>query len=472
MSNRDSTREGGYCPSVPSPIGRGARGEGMLGSLALLAAVGLSAVASIAAAAAPENYQKMWAGVARQIDDGIERHRKADATIEIVDAVGRPVPGAALEIQQKTHEFLFGCNLFALGQLATPELNRKYEEAFAKINNFATLPFYWRELEPEDGKPRFAEGSKPIWRRPPPDQLVKWCKARGITAKGHALMYSKTMFMPDWIKPDDPERLRTLSIRHMEEIAARYGRDIAIWDVVNEELPRLAHPQQWHAVPDDYLAWCFQEAGRLFPKNAKLLINDGIDQSHVTTAEYEKLIQGILDRKLRVEGIGIQFHTSRGAMFSGKVYSPLHMTAVYERLGRLLPLYITEITVPGVGNDGPKEQAVIVANLYRLWFSTPAMAGVTWWNLADGTAYKNENKALGGLLDEQMNPKPAFEALDKLINHDWRTNLSVKTDAQGMARFRGFCGKYAIRVTANGQTRQYEASLSKGSPSQARLTWK
>lgn len=59
--------------------------------------------------------------------------------------------GAVLEIRQTTHEFLFGCNLFALGQLDSPDLNRKYEEAFAQIHNFATLPFSWRELEPEDG---------------------------------------------------------------------------------------------------------------------------------------------------------------------------------------------------------------------------------------------------------------------------------------------------------------------------------
>ncbi|NLF68422.1 MAG: glycoside hydrolase family 10 [Candidatus Anammoximicrobium sp.] len=439
----------------------------------LLAGLLVSALASSAGAAVPDAYQQMWDGVAGQIDEGIERHRKGDAVIEVVDADGQPVAGAALEIRQKTHDFLFGCNLFALGQLESPELNRKYEEAFARINNFATLPFYWRELEPEDGRPRFAEGSPPIWRRPPPDQLVKWCRARGITAKGHALMYAKTMFMPDWIKPDDPQRLKTLAQRHMSQIAERYGRDIAVWDVVNEELPRLAHPQQWHAVPDDYLAWCFQEAGRLFPKNATLMINDGINQSHVTTDQYEKLVRGLLQRQVRVEGIGIQFHTSRGAMLSGKVYAPSHMLAVYEQLGRLgLPLYITEITVPGVGENGPAEQATIVANLYRLWFSTPAMAGVTWWNLADGTAYRNENAALGGLLDKDMNPKPAYQALDQLINHQWKTNLTVKTDAQGRAQFRGFYGGYKAQVTLRNRVQDFEVHVAKGASATYRLVLK
>ena len=34
----------------------------------------------------------------------------------------------------------------------------------------------------------------------------------------------------------------------------------------------------------------------------------------------------------------------------------------------------------------------------------------TWYD-ADGTAFQNENTALGGLLDKEMNPKPAFQAL-------------------------------------------------------------
>ena len=422
------------------------------------------------AAEVPESYRKAWSDASKSINENIERYRKGDAAIEVVGEDGQPLSGIALEIRQKTHEFLFGCNLFAIGQLETPELNRKYEEAFAGLFNFATLPFYWRELEPEEGKPRFEEGSAPIWRRPPPDPLVAWCQAHAITPKGHALMYVKNKFMPDWTARNDGKMLQAQGQKHIAQLAERYANDIAIWDVVNEELPRLAHPAEWPAVPDDYAAWCFEVAGKLFPKNVTLMINDGINQAHVTTAEYEKLIQGLLDRGLRVEGIGIQFHTSRGAMFAPQPFSPNQLAAVYDRLGKLgPPLYITEITVPGTGEDGPALQAAIVENLYRLWFSTPRMAGVTWWNLADGPAYQNENLALGGLLDKEMNPKPAHEVLDRLIHHEWKTNLSVKTDAAGKAQFRGFFGKYTVRATAGGREQEFDIDLSKDGPKQHRL---
>lgn len=129
----------------------------------------LAALALSGRAAVPEAYRQAWEAARPQMDASIERYRKADATLVVTGADGRPLVDAAVELQQTSHEFLFGCNLFALGQLAKSELNRKYEEQFAKLFNFATIPFYWRELEPEPGKPRFDEKSKPIWRRPPPD---------------------------------------------------------------------------------------------------------------------------------------------------------------------------------------------------------------------------------------------------------------------------------------------------------------
>ena len=73
---------------------------------AVVAGMIVSAFAASAAAAVPENYQKMWDGVARQIDEGIERHRKTDSTIEVVDACGRPIPGARWRSSRRRTSFV------------------------------------------------------------------------------------------------------------------------------------------------------------------------------------------------------------------------------------------------------------------------------------------------------------------------------------------------------------------------------
>ena len=60
-----------------------------------------------------------------------------------------------------------------------------------------------------------------------------------------------------------------------------------------------------------------------------------------------------------------------------------------------------------------------------------------------------------------MNPKPAYQALDELINHEWKTNQKMQTDASGKASFHGFHGKYLIHLTAGGVTRVLPFELKK-----------
>jgi hypothetical protein len=122
-------------------------------------------------------------------------------------------------------------------------------------------------------------------------------------------------------------------------------------------------------------------------------------------------------------------------------------------------LWITEITLGSAGDNGLEIQGRVVRDLYRLWFASPRMAGITWWNLGDGTAYGNEGVADGGLADKDFKPKPAYQALDQLINHDWKTNRKMKTDGKGLAKFRGFNGTYEVVVVATGKTKKFDVTV-------------
>ena len=71
--------------------------------------------------------------VVETLDGNIERYRKSDVTIHVMDISGNPLSKATVTIEQLSHHFLFGSNAFVLGQLATPEANAKYERAFVKV---------------------------------------------------------------------------------------------------------------------------------------------------------------------------------------------------------------------------------------------------------------------------------------------------------------------------------------------------
>ncbi|MFB3789196.1 MAG: endo-1,4-beta-xylanase, partial [bacterium] len=125
--------------------------------------------------------------------DRIERFRRRDTVLRVVDAQGRPIPGAEVTIHQIRPDFLFGCNLFAWNDDET-DWQLQYRKQFAALLNYATLGFYWWSYEPASGKTR-----EDHWRR-----VAEWCRQHNIQTKGHTLLWNYTE--PKWL-PDDPKQL-------------------------------------------------------------------------------------------------------------------------------------------------------------------------------------------------------------------------------------------------------------------------
>ena len=64
-----------------------------------------------------------------------------------------------------------------IDELETDDKNAEYKKRFKELFNLATIPFYWCDLEPEEGKLRFAKDSPKIYRRPAPDLCLEFCDA-------------------------------------------------------------------------------------------------------------------------------------------------------------------------------------------------------------------------------------------------------------------------------------------------------
>ncbi|MGI6419232.1 MAG: endo-1,4-beta-xylanase [Thermoguttaceae bacterium] len=449
------------------------RGTRWLAVCGPAAALLLAALAVPSNAEMPESYRKTWTELRPQIDSSIERHRKSDATIEVVDAEGKPVPDASLDIRQKTQTFLFGCNILPLGQLG--DRNEAYEQGFVKLFNLATTTFCWSAVEPKPGQMRFAEGSEEIWRRPPPDRVVAFGKKHGITLKGQPLLAGS--WHPSWA-PKDREQVKELYREWFAKVAERYGNDIQIFDVVNES---QCHRNFCLYTPElEYVGWAFREAQAVFPDKTLLEINEGTEVNGPWRDKYFQQVKDLVDQGAGVESVGFQFHLFSTAALKnhleGKAFPPSQLLETYAKFCDLgLPLFITEITIPTTLEAGPAGEAIqaeALANLYRLWFSVPRMAGIIHWNLADGAAWKSEGKVKAGLLDEYMCEKPAYQALYQLIKREWKTRLAMKTDPQGKAGFRGFHGKYDVTVAAGDRSQQFEIDLTSEGPAVHRLSLK
>ena len=413
-------------------------------SLAILAAA--SAVYP-ATSVAQLSDEEIVAGADRRI----EEHRKADVVLSVVDASGKPVAGARVTVNQTRHAFLFGSNIFAWGRLPDERKEAAYRKHYSELLNFATLPFYWASYEAQKGQPDHQRT----------EQIARWCKEHEIITKGHPLAWNYAD--PRWL-PDDSQEIRQLQMARIGDCVSRFSGLIDRWDVVNEAthfdreefVNRRApkHSAMWKAVGKmEFTRECFTHARKAGPR-ATLLIND-----YRTDPPYERVIEELVDPQGNpmYDVIGIQSHMHGGAWTTEKIWR------ICEKFARFdVPLHFTETTIlsgkrmwqeqrgepwPSTP-EGEEYQAREVARFYTILFSHPAVEAITWWDFADGHAWKG---APAGFLRKDMTPKPVYQELKKLIKGKWWTQAAIQTGADGKVDLRGFLGDYNVTVTTVGE---------------------
>ncbi|MDP4132423.1 MAG: endo-1,4-beta-xylanase [Bacillota bacterium] len=412
-----------------------------------------------------------------RIKTGIENNRKSDCYITIKDKSGNPVSGAKIRAIQKNHEFKFGANLFMLDEMESDEKNKLYKEKFAELFNIATIPIYWKDFEPEKGKPRFAKDSIKNYRRPPLDLCLEYCRENNIEPKAHCLNYIP--FTPAWVENTVESQKRELEIR-FKALAEGYADLIPGWEVTNELLGVVSLNKDVALfASDDILEWSFNLARKYFPKN-KLIINEDMPRTFgsyiFNRSPYFMQIQRALALGAEIDSIGMQYHmfNSRAAepSESAKFYNPKLLYDVMDLYGRFkLPLQITEITIPDYTGLPEDEdiQAEIIKNLYSIWFSHEAMEAIIYWNLIDGYAAwapigdmtQGENIFRGGLLRFDGSEKPSYKILKKLFNEEWHTEADLATNSYGKTDFRGFNGNYELEIITENNVITENITLSK-----------
>lgn len=419
-------------------------------------------------------------------DRDIERNRKGNFELVISDAAGNPVKNARITAHMTKIDFNFGANIFMLGEYGTAEKNRLYEEKFCKLFNSATVPLYWEGTEPRRGCLRYDSSAKrDCYRRPPADAVRDFCREHNLRMKGHPLFWHE--FIPHWL-PDSFNELKPLLVKRFEDISQRYAGDFERFDVVNEPsriydvyMRDRRNPNTKCIVPDDgYIPWIFGLADRCFPTNT-LILNDTVGASfgefRGKYSGYYLNIARLLDRGVRIDEMGMQCHLSENG--TKNVYNSEILYDVldtYASLGK--PINISEISIPSEfdGRVDEQLQALAAERLYKACFSHDSVTGITWWNLPDDgvlTAKRvaaNENIPSTALLDIDYKEKLAYKVLDRLINHEWTTDVTVRTNEFGIASFSGFYGNYDITVADGKDEFRTSVLLCKNSPNVHKIT--
>lgn len=404
----------------------------------------------------------------------IEKYRKGDASLVLVDAQGKPIKGAKVKINQVSQDFLFG-NLSEEMFRLSPEDSAKFQEKFTGLFNYTELTVKWWNYERLQGKPE--------WQKL--QQKLDWCKHNGITPKGHTLGWTHVAGTPEWLMKLPIEMADDLYKARIQNLVGGFKDQIKMWDVVNEPINTITWEMALKDTISDakidegsrynvegitleqFAPWVgksYQWAYQANPKGDFHINEFYILSKPETRAKYYQFVKMLQTRNIPINGIGIQAHEPREMWFS-----PLEIVATYQKFDELgLPLHITEFIPQSSGKNitgGWREgvwtedaQAEFAEQFYILSFGHPNMKSIHWWGLCDRNIWLKN----GGLLYRDFNPKPVYTRLHKLIKEDWMTkNVKLTTEKNGQVTFRGFYGKYQIKVTSpDGRTKVFDAHLA------------
>jgi GH35 family endo-1,4-beta-xylanase len=402
-----------------------------------------------------------------EMEKKIETHRKGYCKLQFLDENGAPIVGKKVKVNQVSHDFKYGANIFMLDEFEKPEDNAAYRDFFHRYFNLATLPFYWKDLEPEQGKPRYAKDSPKIYRRPAPELCMEYCAQTGISPKLHCLVYDSNV--PKWAPWNDEKEMLRLYDEHIREIAERYSGRMYEFEVINE----LLLEEKWKektVISDrrDILEWAFALCRKHLP-NETLVLNESNPIINASKQDYRNAYFMMIEKALlngaTIDKIGFQHHVFTGAtckteeayekevLRGDAMVDPakiLKGLSYFEEFN--LPLEITEMTIPTFGDTEEDEelQAQLLRQMYYAFFACPNMETVVYWNTVDGYCFScpgwDENKCHAGLFHRDLTPKKAATMLYDLFHKVWHTEEELVTDQDGYVTLRGFYGDYEAQI--------------------------
>lgn len=271
----------------------------------------------------------------------------------------------------------------------------------------------------------------------PADGLLAFAQANGAKVRGHALLWYRST--PGYFTVGTPSDVRDKLETYIAAVAGRYAGDIYAWDVVNEVVSDSGtdtyRQDDWfQAVGKDYVDWAFTAARAADPA-AKLFINDYSTEFAGKRGRLITVIRDLLDRGIPLDGVGHQFHLSRGI-------DPNQVLAAIDdidALGAGLEQHVTELDI-SVYSDPPEcfesgvncqtgygtassdvpdrvyqEQAQLYRDLFEGFKARDSVTSVSLWGIRDSQSWLNNfpvsrsNYPL--LFDPDGAPKTAFLAI-------------------------------------------------------------
>ena len=370
-----------------------------------------------------------WRAAARE---RIDRIRKADLTVSVVDADARPIPNARVRVRLERHAFALGTCIKAPRILGTTPDDARYRETLER--------HFTKAVFEDDLKWDPWEQGGDVHRQRVLE-TIRWLRDHGLSPRGHVMVWPSWGRMPARMQSlaNDPPALRRAIEERVEGQTRALAGLLDEWDVVNEN---YAHTDVTDILGRSAMADWFRIASRETP-GTRLFYNDYVMFQGEGPGSPSDTLFTILSQLKRADapigGIGEQAH------FGGNPPGPEAVLAKLDRFAALeLPIQITEFDVDTADRE---LQVAYTRDFLTTVFSHPAITGVICWGFWEGSHWKPR----AAFWDRDWNVRPNGRVWLDLFEREWTTDETATTDAAGQCTVRAFKGRIRVETDANGR---------------------
>jgi endo-1,4-beta-xylanase len=314
------------------------------------------------------------------------------------------------------------------------ELVKKH---FNTITSENTLK--WGPIHPSPDKYNFE----------PADRYVEFGEKYNMFIIGHTLVWHSQT--PRWVfenedgKPADRETLLNRMKDHIQTVVGRYKGRVKGWDVVNEALNEdgtLRQSPWMKIIGEDYLIKAFEYARDADP-DAELYYNDYSLENEPKRKGAVELIKKLQSQGINIAGVGLQGHYKMDWPSAAQLDSSINDFAALGTKIMLTELDIdvlpykdisAEVTlkvemkgkIDPYSEGFPDSAQTALADRYKDLFkilvkNKDKVSRVTFWGVTDKNSWLNDWPVYGRknyplLFDREGNPKPAFDAVIKIVS--------------------------------------------------------
>ncbi len=363
----------------------------------------------------------------------IEQHRKADLSMIVTGDDGKPAANTEVKLTLHRHAFEFGTAVVAKRFSGESDDDKRYREI---IDRLFSIVVFENDLKDGNWSPDFDEKRK-AQRNAELDQAFAWLAERHIPVRGHYLMQVATPFNLHDIKDSAVIRERTLaSVKERLE----FVKDRVIeWDVIN-------HPIAWNGADMLNKRPGLEQLDRDVFKLARSLTQlpfcvneDQVFRPGPQCDDTLTYIESLNKAGLTVYGLGNQAHFDESYL-----PSPEHLLAVTDRFAEVVPHQcITEYDI--VTTEDEELAADYTRDMLIAVFSHSAYTSFLLWGFWEGSHWK----PAAASWNKDWSIRKRGELLEEWIGRRWHTEVTLKTNAKGRVKWRGFPGWYEVQVTGH-----------------------